>query len=194
MREAERAIERVAQEVALGGALEPLIVQVDEPSRAPVTVADLRKGMRVWVTRLRAAAEVMDVLPGEMVRVAAGPLKLKVPASDLRATAPAEEAPATPRRAGLSRTEGATEAPFPTKDCTCDLRGMSVDDAIAMAQSFLDRAFGEGQRSVFFVHGHGTGVLREELRKELARSACVARIGGAEAQHGGDAVTVVWLA
>ena len=194
LREAERAIERVAGEVALGGALEPLVVQFDEPSRAVVPIADLRKGMRVWVTRLRAEADVMDVLPGDMVRVAAGPLKLKVPASDLRATSLVEEVSQPSRRAGSSRLEIATDAPFPSKDCTCDLRGLSVDDAIAMATSFLDRAFGEGKASVFFIHGHGTGLLREGLRKELSRSVYVARIGSAEAQHGGDGVTVVWLA
>jgi DNA mismatch repair protein MutS2 len=196
LREAERAIERVAGEVALGGALEPLVVEVDEASRMPVNVANLRKGMRVWVARLRAEAEVMDVLPGEHVRIAAGPLKMKVPASELRSSLPVEEAPsrASPRSGGPLRTEALADVALPTSDCTCDLRGLRVDDAMAMASSFLDRALNEGRRSVFFLHGHGTGVLRDALRKELERTAYVTRFASAEPQHGGDAVTVVWLA
>jgi DNA mismatch repair protein MutS2 len=205
LREAERAIERVAGEVALGGALEPLVVGVDEPSRVPVNVASLRKGMRVWVARLRAEAEVIEVLPGEQVRIAAGPLKLKVPAGELRSSLPVEEtstrAPARGARS-LSRESVADvrslpsqrSGALPTSECTCDLRGLRIDDAMAMAVSFVDRALNEGHRAVFFIHGHGTGELREALRKEFMRSAHVAHVGSAEPQHGGEAVTVVWLA
>jgi DNA mismatch repair protein MutS2 len=196
LREAERAIERVAGEVALGGTLEPLVVEADEAPRAPVSAGDLRKGTRVWVARLRAEAEVVEVMPGEQVRVAAGPLKLKVPASELRSSSAAEPAPARApvRTAAPPPSEAVGDLVLPTKDCTCDLRGLRVDDAMAMAASFLDRALNEGHRAVFFIHGHGTGALRDALRKELGRSPCVSRIGSADPQHGGDGVTVVWLA
>ena len=47
---------------------------------------------------------------------------------------------------------------------------------------------------MFLLHGHGTGALREAVRKELARSPYVARFGAGEPEQGGDGVTVVWLA
>jgi DNA mismatch repair protein MutS2 len=197
LREAEKAIERVANEVAIGGALEPLIVEVDEASRVPVSIADLRKGMRVWVARLRAEADVMEVLPGEQVRVAAGAMKLKVPATELRSTRHFEDAKAhvSPKELASPRPEAPREEEaLPTKDRTCDLRGLRVDDAIAMATSFLDRALNDGHRTVFFLHGYGTGALRDALRKELARWTYVARVASAQPQYGGDAVTVVWFA
>jgi DNA mismatch repair protein MutS2 len=199
LREAERAVERVAGEVAIGGALEPLVVNGGEVERAPVRAAELRRGSRVWVQRLRAEAEVVEVM-GEQVKVAAGALKLTVAVGDLRAAAPVE-APSRPALRALSgRGEARGQPPGPeepliqTRDNTCDLRGLRVDDAVAMATTFLDRALGEGQRAVFLLHGHGTGALREALREELGRTQYVARFRAAERDQGGDGVTVVWLA
>ncbi len=192
LRESERAIERVAGEVAIGGALEPGKA-ADDGFREPMTPADLRKGVRVWVPRLRAEAEVVDLMAGgQRVRVAAGPLKLTVSASELRAAAHAEASP--PPRSSSHSPRSPDEASVPTRDSTCDLRGLRVDDAIALATSFLDRALGDGRRVVFLLHGHGKGALRDALRKELARSAYVAKLSGAEADGGGEGVTVVWLA
>jgi DNA mismatch repair protein MutS2 len=195
LREAERAIERVAGEMALGGALEPLVVGADGASRPPVPGAELRKGARVWVARLRAEAEVVEVLAQEQVRLAAGPLKLTVPASELRASAQPE---ARPRRPSVSTVEPSRlaareEAPLPTRDNTCDLRGLRVDDAIAMATTFLDRALNDGRRVVFLLHGHGTGALRDALRRELARSPYVAQFCAGKAHQGGEGMTVAWL-
>jgi DNA mismatch repair protein MutS2 len=202
MKEAERAIDRVSGEVAVGGPLEHLLAPAaptakgkPEPTE-PVRAADLRKGARVWVPRLRAEAEVVDVT-GDQVRVAAGPLKLSVPVAELRAAvALVEPAPSRPAVRAAARSPAPIEegAPLQTRDNTCDLRGLRADDAVAMATTFLDRAVGEHQATVFLLHGHGTGALREAIRKELATSPYVARFRGAEPDHGGEGVTVVWLA
>ena len=193
LRESERAIERVAGEVAIGGALEPGKDLVEGP-REPVRRTDLRKGSSVWVPRLRAAAEVIEVMAGDQVRVAAGPLKLTVPAGELRVAAPPPESVPPATRSSSHAAPAADHAPLPTRDATCDLRGLRVDDAIAMATSFLDRALSDRRHVVFLLHGHGTGALRDALRKELARSPYVAKLSAAEADRGGEGVTVVWLA
>jgi DNA mismatch repair protein MutS2 len=147
------------------------------------------------VPRLRAEAEVVDLLGDGSVRVAAGSLKLTVASSELRAAAPSE---AVPARAAVrpvgSHEERREEPPIPTRDGTCDLRGLRVDDALSMATTFLDRALNESRRVVFLLHGHGTGALREAIRKELARSPYVERFRGADPDQGGEGVTVVWLA
>jgi DNA mismatch repair protein MutS2 len=62
-----------------------------------------------------------------------------------------------------------------------------------MATTFLDRALNDGARTVFLLHGYGTGALREAIRKELARSTYVARFRAADPDQGGEGVTVVWL-
>ncbi len=203
LRDAERAIERVSGEVAIGGPLGRLVAGKDgaeEAQREPVRPLDLRKGSRVWVSRLRAEADVVEVLSDGAIRVAAGPLKLTVSAGELRTVAAPAPAPRVrtasgPAVARESRPALVGEsAPIQTHDNTCDLRGLRIDDGVGMATSFLDRAVGGGQAVVFLLHGHGTGALRDAIRKELARSPYVARFRGGEPDQGGEGVTLVWLA
>jgi DNA mismatch repair protein MutS2 len=187
-------VERVAGEVAVGGPLGALLMSGGEPHREPVRAQDLRKGARVWVQRLRADAEVMDILPGDQVRVTAGALKLTVPASELRVALPPEACERPALRTMSARVEAISlERPIQTRDSTCDLRGLHVDDALAMATSFLDRALNAGMLAVFLLHGHGTGALREAVREELGRTKYVARFRAADPDQGGDGVTVAWL-
>jgi DNA mismatch repair protein MutS2 len=161
-----------------------------EAIRAP----DLRKGSRVWIQRLRAEGEVLEILGGEQVRVAAGSLKLTVPMSELRAAVPTEAMPRPVLRAASARVEPSLqEHPIQTRDNTCDLRGLRVDDAVAMATSFLDRALHAGMHAVFLLHGHGTGALRDAVREELGRTRYVSRFRGGNPDEGGDGVTLAWL-
>jgi DNA mismatch repair protein MutS2 len=194
VREAERTIERLAGEVAIGGPLEGLVTKVEEPTGAPVRAADLKKGERVWVLRLRAEAEVVDVLADGSVRIAAGPLKLTVPSTELRARPALAAPPARAPHRPAARQSSPESAPLQSQDNTCDLRGLRVDDGVAMATSFLDRALNQGWDVVFLLHGHGTGALRDAIRQELARSPYVARSRGGASGEGGEGVTVVWLA
>jgi DNA mismatch repair protein MutS2 len=202
LREAERTVERIAEELAIGGVLEPLVVLAATEQREMVSARDLRKGARVWVQRLRAEADVVEVLADGAVRVAAGPLKLTVASAELRAVL--REAPRTKpggradARAGshppkLSAARSPSSVPMQVRANTCDLRGLRVDDGVSMATTFLDRALNDGQDVVFLLHGHGTGALREAIRGELQRTPYVARFQGEAADRGGDGVTVVWL-
>jgi DNA mismatch repair protein MutS2 len=198
VREAERAIERVSGTVAMGGPLEA-VVPTGAAAAGPAgdtPLGEVRRGTRVWVPRLRAEAEVVDVLADGSLRVAAGPLKLTVARGELRAAAPREPIAPPPRPATktLAPTPLPDELPIATSDNTCDLRGLRVDDGVGMATTFLDRAIGASQPVVFLVHGYGTGALREAVREELGRSRYVARFRAAPPDKGGEGVTVVWLA
>lgn len=206
-REAARAMERVAEAVALGGELEPLLLRGrGEEGRASLTAASLRKGARVYVPRLRAEAEVLEVLPDGHVRVAAGALKLLVPAAELQAPTekPREVSPRGARGAGgrapagSGPTSALASPPIPevaiqTRDNTCDLRGLRVEDGVALATSFLDRCLNDGRRVAFLVHGHGTGALRDAVRASLEGSPYVASFRAGGNGEGGDGATVVWL-
>jgi DNA mismatch repair protein MutS2 len=198
VREAERAIDRVAGEVAVGSPLERYVSAADDSARPAIRATDLRKGMRVWVSRLGSNAEVVELPASGEVRVAAGFLKLTVPLAELRAATPIDPVPARSVRQAdrpvVAPAGAVDEVPIQVRDNTCDLRGLRVDDAIALATTFLDRAQGDGRPLVFLLHGHGSGALREAVRRELARSPSVARFRAADPSHGGDAVTIVWLA
>ena len=196
VRDAERVIDRVASQIAIGGEIERE-TRPREPERAPVSRGGLKKGMSVYVPRLRFEAEIIDVLENGSVRVAAGPLKILVTAEELRAGTEPARARATGER-GREKAEPAEpsklEPAIQTKDNTIDVRGMRTDDGVAMAMQFLDRALGANLSAAFIVHGHGTGALRDAIRAELGRNPHIAffRPGGRD--EGGDGVTVVWLA
>jgi DNA mismatch repair protein MutS2 len=196
LREAERAVDRVTGEVAIGGPLDALVHEDAAEPRAAVRPALLRKGQRVWVPRLRAEAEVIETLPDGQVRVAAGPLKLTVASADLRSPEPEPAPPAA--RAGATKASKSESLPsrdplIPVRDNTCDIRGLRVDDGVAMATTFLDRALNDGRSVVFLLHGHGSGALREAVREELTRSPYVARFRPGDPDRGGEGMTVVWL-
>lgn len=196
MKQAARSIERVAGQVALGGELEPLVNQKSEPLPPPIEPGRIRKGMRVHVPRLRAEAEVLEILGNGQVRVAAGPLKLTVAMADLlssRSGAP-EPPPTNARKVSVTAQSGSEpELAIQTSENSCDLRGLRADDAISMATSFLDRSLNDGRRVAFLIHGHGTGALRDAIRTELKGSSYVSHFRPAEPSEGGDGVTVVWL-
>jgi DNA mismatch repair protein MutS2 len=198
LREASRAIDRVASAATLGGELESVTMRADEAGvRPPVRREELKRGAKVYVPRLRAEAEVLELLADGGARVAVGPLKLTVTMEEIRAAAAAPESRA-PRDRGSRprvRDEAASfETPMQTRDNTCDVRGMYTEDAVPFAMSFLDKALNAGDRVAFVIHGHGTGALRDAIRRELKQSAYVARFRAGETGDGGDGVTVVWLA
>ncbi len=191
LRDAQRSLDRASSGVAIGGELEPLLMT--RPLAERDRVSDLRPGTRVHVSRLRIDGEVIEVLDSEHVRVAAGPLKVVVTKDELRAASP-EKKSAT-RRAPLAaaRTGGVREPAIQTSDNTCDLRGLRVEEAISSATRFLDRSMRTGRRVAFLIHGHGTGALRDAVRKEVEASGYAEQVRPGESTEGGDGVTVVWL-
>jgi DNA mismatch repair protein MutS2 len=197
VRAAEKALDRVAAEVRFDAPLGRLLGG-PAPAIKPLAEGTLKKGQRVYVSRIRMTAEIVEILAPDQIRVAAGPMKLIVSPSELGEP----EAPAEAKRAGKRptsdllppRRDTAPEVAVQTTDNSCDLRGLRTDDALAMAVSFLDRALGSGQKVVFFIHGHGTGAVRDALRKELAMSRYVASHRAGGPHEGGDGVTAAWLA
>lgn len=220
-KEAEKALDRVAAKVAIGGELEPLMMRdgggaAHAASEGPVAdAATLKKGARVWVPRLRAEADVLDMLADGSARVQAGAMRLVLPAAELRLASDKREeaepkkkaaragtgsaggggagaATATPNGPG-SRDPSGLEVALQTSDNTVDLRGLRSDDAIALAVTFLDRSLNEDRRVCFLVHGHGTGALKEAIRRELKSSPYVRFFRAGNPGEGGDGVTIAWL-
>ncbi len=199
VRAAAKSIDAVAHKTSIGGELEP---RVDQEERPPIATSGLRPGAKVYVPRLRAEAEVVEVLGDGSLRVAAGSLKLTVAATDLRAPAAStmttrdrerERDRERARRAAPLDAAADFDAPIQTSENTVDLRGLRAHEALAMAEQFLDRCLGGGKRVAFLVHGHGSGALRDAIRTELRESRYVARSRPGEPREGGDGVTVVWL-
>ncbi|MFT3774871.1 MAG: endonuclease MutS2 [Minicystis sp.] len=200
VRAAARAIDAVAHKTSIGGELEPRAAS-DAVERAPVAAAEIRVGTRVYVPRLRAEAEVVEVLGGGQLRVAAGPLKLGTSIAEVRSVASAPPPPADARgrdrrgkRSAYELDAAADpEVPIQTSENTVDLRGLRAHEATAMAEQFLDRSLNAGRKVAFLIHGHGTGALREAVRDAVRGSSYVAKSRPGQQSEGGDGVTVVWL-
>ena len=213
LRAASRSIDAVAHKTSIGGELEPRAVS-EGADRAPVNPGDIRVGLRVYVPRLRAEAEVVEVLGGGQLRVAAGSLKLTTTVSEVRSTKQSGGASSSaakgrepPGKSGSRANPGGDryrggvafdaaadpDVPIQTAENTVDLRGLRAHEATALAEQFLDRALGAGRKVAFLIHGHGTGALREAVRETVRASGYVQKMRPGEQGEGGDGVTVVWL-
>jgi DNA mismatch repair protein MutS2 len=207
LREAARSIERVAQQVAIGGPLANAVSR-DPSAEGPVRRAprpeEVKVGSRVYVPRLGTTLDVLDIPAKGQLRVGRGPMKLYVELGEVLIEESSEPArPERREREGLRRVPAAEPAGAPapvvteqllrTDSNTVDLRGLRADDALALVDSFIDRVYGAGERVGFVLHGHGTGALKLAVRAHLARSPHIERARPADAEDGGDAFTVFWV-
>ncbi len=71
----------------------------------------------------------------------------------------------------------------------CDLRGLSVEDAIDRLEEALDLAVAEGRDEFRVIHGVGTGALKRAVREFLPRSPFVVESNEASREDGGAGAT-----
>ncbi len=123
------------------------------------------------------------------VEVQAGIMKLKVNISQLRLL---KEQPAQhqKKQSSVTMKTGAMER---TVRMECDVRGMTLDEAIAAVDMYLDNAILAGMGEVSIIHGKGTGVLRQGITQHLKRHMHVktSRLGAYG--EGESGVTIVTL-
>jgi DNA mismatch repair protein MutS2 len=160
-------------------------------------------GMRVYVPKLRAEADIVEITPSGAIRVAAGSLKLSTTAADIRAVGDSADMSSSAKsgskrgsaKAGRVEFDAAADpdVPIQTSDNSVDIRGLRAHEAEAMTEQFLDRCLSAGRRVAFVIHGHGTGALRDAVRQTLKNLKCVAKTRPGGPSEGGDGVTVVWL-
>ncbi|MBO6938980.1 MAG: Smr/MutS family protein [Deltaproteobacteria bacterium] len=184
-----RGLLEEAQEVEKGAPKAKLVI--DDEGRA--SLSEVNVGDRVYVPHMRAEAEVLEVKEEKdetKVRLAAGALKLWAELSKLRAA----DAPKAPTGRKPPAPEPEPQRAVQTSDNTLDIRGMRVDDALAMTESFLDRMYGADEPAAYIVHGVGTGALRDAIRERLERDqSYVASFRKGTREEGGDRLTVVEL-
>ena len=74
-----------------------------------------------------------------------------------------------------------------------NLIGKTTDEAVDLADKFLDEAYLNGLSEVRIIHGHGTGALRKAVAEFLRDHPHVARFTPAAPDKGGSGATVVEL-
>jgi DNA mismatch repair protein MutS2 len=73
------------------------------------------------------------------------------------------------------------------------LRHLTVDEALPQLHEFLHDTYSAGFHQVRIIHGKGTGMLRETIRRELKKHPLVKSYRAGAYDGGGEGVTVVEL-
>ncbi len=163
----------------------------------PHLVRHVAPGDTVRLKSLGKTGVVQRQLDGDAYEVAIGPMKMRVPRSDIAevigakmgspvAVTPLEAA----RRGGVSVSMASSGDEMRPE---INVIGQTVDQATDEVERYLDRAFLAGLPRVRVVHGTGMGVLRKALRTMLSRHPHVAVVSEAEQVEGGAGATVVEL-
>jgi DNA mismatch repair protein MutS2 len=204
VRQARETVDGAAR--TLGEAEEQTRPAPAEPEPAPeVSPSEIAVGDRVWVPRLQGEGEVIEPADKGRVRVAAGALKMWVDLEGLRkvqarsnggqtGTGPGAGASSRAAVAPTQAKGGANAPPGPNPDNTLDVRGLRVDEALSLTESFVDRLYGGEQPVGYVLHGIGSGALRDAIRARLReQSTYVHQTRPGNRDEGGDKVTVVFV-
>jgi DNA mismatch repair protein MutS2 len=142
---------------------------------------EVEPGQEVFVTSYGKKAWVLE-RRGEQAVVQLGAIRATVPLIEIKPVA--ATAVDRPARGGVTTSRESWEL---------DLRGFTAEEAVLAVHDFLSEAVAGGAGAARIVHGKGSGVLREVIRRELARDKRVSSFHDAMPYQGGHGVTEVEL-
>ncbi len=191
--EAKRTIRK--HEANLDDITNPIVALAEEEDY--VLPRPLQLGDRVVVADLAEPAEV-TALPDKkgMVEVTAGLIRTRVPLERLRL----DESGAARKAREKSRPKTRTQRnnkfenrATATTTTTCDLRGMTQDEALLTLDRFIDLQVRCGIEQFTIIHGKGTGVLRKAVGKYLDSHPQIKSHRLGSYGEGQDGVTIATL-
>jgi len=188
---ARGALERIRERTA---SAERAHAEVPAPETTPaVDLAALGPDARVEIRGIPGICVVVAA-PDRRGRVAVrvGGVRTVVPAGRIARVLAAGSAPAPSSRSSRISVERAEDGEPARLDC--DLRGLRVDEAVERAEAALQRLLGRGGGRIVFIHGHGTGALRDAIRAWLRIAPGVGSFAPGDPREGGNGVTVATLA
>ena len=147
----------------------------------------VKPGDRVEILTLGQQGTVLSAPDGKgEVQLQAGIMKFKAHLSQLRLIR--EEQPK--QKATVRANTGAMTRVVKME---CDVRGMTLDEALNALDQYLNEAVLAGMGEVSIIHGKGTGVLRSGIQQHLKRHMLVKSYRLGVYGEGEDGVTVVTL-
>lgn len=183
-REAERAAKALRDERrALGERGAP-----EARDAVPIEIGD-----RVRIPRYDLEGEVVDLDRSEdEAAVQAGQVRIACRISECELLTSAEERERAPPGTGTPEGDGAVgaDSDLPVE---VDLRGMRADEVGFPVAGALESAYHTGRSTIRFIHGKGTGVLRERVAELLEKHPYVRRYRLGRWNEGGNGVTIVSL-
>ncbi len=182
-REARRLLEEAIR--LEGEALQEVAVPESAAGSGAVAV-----GQRVRLAT-GGTGELVELRSDGKAVVQAGAVRLVVDAKSLVAVPGAREAGSSGAR---GTTRPSSLAPQLPSSFEIDLRGMRGDEAAALTTAALDAAILADNPFLRIIHGMGTGVVRETVRRVLSADRRVAKFDFAPRNQGGTGVTIAEFA
>lgn len=177
--ESARAARRSLEEAA--SALQ-LAADVAPPVAGGVSLSALSAGQRVRLAT-GLTGDVLEVRADGRLVVAVGSMRMVADPEGVQVLGRREE-----RRDRASQASG--DAPAHDAAVEVDLRGMTGDEAEGATLAAVDSAVLAELPFLRIIHGMGTGVVRERVRRVLQRDRRVAKFDFAPRQQGGTGVTI----
>lgn len=154
--------------------------------------APLKEGDTVRIKGTTSVGKI-ESIQGKNATVIFGDLRSTTSLKKLEhATAPKREEPRPFMTVGRQTRETIDEKKLNFKQ-DLDVRGMRGDEALNAVMYFIDDATLVGMSRVRILHGTGTGILRQLIRKYLATVPAVTSYKDEHVQFGGAGITVVDL-
>jgi DNA mismatch repair protein MutS2 len=160
----------------------------------PMAPELLSSGQRVLVKNFKQPV-IFRRHDGRNAEIEAGPLRMRIPLSDVLSIADDAQAPKS-GSVGPGRASGVTVHAQPSDEPAGDeinVIGCTVEEATNRVDKYIDEAALAGKPSVRIIHGHGMGALRRGLAKFLTEHPLVESIHHEAADRGGEAITIAEL-
>jgi DNA mismatch repair protein MutS2 len=161
----------------------------------PVAPEQLSTGQRITVKNFKQPV-VFRRHDGRMAEIEAGPLRMRVPLSDVIAVEADKSRTAKSESAGSAQRHGITVHAQSSDEPVADeinVIGCTVEEATRRVDKFIDEAALAGKSSVRVIHGHGMGALRRGLGEFLSTHPLVESIRHETEDRGGAAITIAEL-
>jgi DNA mismatch repair protein MutS2 len=173
---------------------------VDEHTATPQQTAaktatrdrEPRVGDLVRLKSLNREGRVVRLIDAKSLEVQVGPMKTRVPRSDIAEVVAAADTPRqAAKRGGVNIAGAGGESDYITSEI--NVIGQNADDAEADVARFVERAFLAGLPRIRVVHGVGMGILRRTLRGFLKNHPHVTSVTEPPYNEGGQGATIVEL-
>jgi DNA mismatch repair protein MutS2 len=156
---------------------------------------DPKTGDLVRLKSLNREGRVVRVIDAKTLEVAVGPMKTRVPRSDIAEIIAVAEKPLDPvkRHGGISVSTSLDTDDSYYMNSEINVIGRTADEAESEVDRFVERAFLAGLPRIRVVHGVGMGILRRTLREFLGKHPHVTSVTEPPYNEGGQGATIVEL-
>ncbi|MFH1438735.1 MAG: Smr/MutS family protein [Pseudomonadota bacterium] len=183
---------KVSKLLAPEGRLTSLIMERDKEGLEPADAAGLEIGRKVFVKKLGIYGS-FDGFEGKRVRIRCEDKTIIVSQKDIFLSEGKKSMKDEDEKGKKTPGSGVPDDADDVQSSynTLDVRGMALDEARMEADNFIDNTMEMGLGTVYIIHGHGTGILKNGLRRHLRHLKTVEHFRPGGRAEGGDGCTVV---